>query len=65
VREKPPVPWWRWASWWCLLAPALVLFYGLFTPIWLGVRLARLFAEARSRRTPTREPAAPARIPRA
>jgi hypothetical protein len=49
VKEKPPVPLWRWAFWWCLLAPALVLFYVVFTPIWLGVRIARLLAQARSR----------------
>ena len=30
VKEKPPVPRWRWALWWALLAPALVLFYVLF-----------------------------------
>jgi hypothetical protein len=28
---------------------ALVLFYGVFTPIWLGVRIVRLIAQARSR----------------
>jgi hypothetical protein len=49
VTEKPPVPLWRWGLWLCLLAPALVLFYGVFTPIWLGVRIARLFAHVRSR----------------
>jgi hypothetical protein len=49
VKEKPPVPRRRWAVWWCLLAPALVLFYGVFTPIWLGVRIVRLLAHARSR----------------
>jgi hypothetical protein len=49
VREKPPVPLWRWALWSSLLAPALVLFYGVFTPIWLGVRIVRLLAQARSR----------------
>jgi hypothetical protein len=48
VKEKPPVPVWRWVVWWCLLAPALVLFYGVFTPIWLGVRLARLLAHVRA-----------------
>jgi len=50
VKAKPPVPLWRWAFWWCLLAPALVLFYVVFTPVWLGVRIARLLAEARSRK---------------
>jgi hypothetical protein len=49
VRPKPPVPVWRWALWWALLAPALVLFYVIFLPVWVGVRLARLFADAKSR----------------
>ena len=50
VKQKEPVPLWRWATWWALLAPALVLFYVLFLPIWLGIRLVRLFAQARSRK---------------
>jgi hypothetical protein len=49
---KPPVPLWRWVVWGCLLAPALFLFYVLFTPVWLGIRVARLLAEARSRKNP-------------
>ncbi|MFL6018074.1 MAG: hypothetical protein ACJ74I_04395 [Gaiellaceae bacterium] len=49
MNEKPPVPAWRWVFWGCLMAPALVLFYGVFTPIWLGVRIARLLAQMRSR----------------
>ena len=47
--EKPPVPLWRWVTWWMLLAPALVLFYVVFLPLWLGIRIARLLAHARSR----------------
>ena len=49
MREKPPVPPWRWALWWSLLAPALVLFYVVFLPVWLGIRIARLLAHVRSR----------------
>jgi hypothetical protein len=49
VKEKAPVPLWRWAYWWVLLAPALVLFYVLFLPLWLGIRIARLLAHARTR----------------
>ena len=48
---KPPVPLWRWATWWALLAPALLLFYVIFLPAWLGIRIVRLFAQARSRST--------------
>ena len=49
MTEKPPVRVWWWPFWGCLMAPALVLFYGVFTPIWLAVRIARLIAQARSR----------------
>jgi hypothetical protein len=49
VKEKPPVPLWRWALWWALLAPALVLFYVIFLPVWLAIRIARLAAQWRSR----------------
>jgi hypothetical protein len=49
VKEKPPVPLWRWAFWWTLLAPALVLFYVILLPVWLAIRIVRLFAQARSR----------------
>ena len=38
---KPPVPWWRWALWLAILAPALVVFYVLLTPVWIGIRLTR------------------------
>jgi hypothetical protein len=49
VKEKPPVPLWRWATWWALLAPALVLFYVVFLPLWLGIRIARLAVQLKSR----------------
>jgi hypothetical protein len=40
---KEPVPLWRWAIWWAILGVAVVVFYVLLTPIWLGLRgLARL-----------------------
>jgi hypothetical protein len=48
VREKPPISPWRWALWWALLAPALVLFYVIFLPMWLGIRIARLVAQLKS-----------------
>ena len=49
MKEKAPVPLWRWALWWSLLAPALLLFYVIFLPVWLGIRLARLFALFKAR----------------
>jgi hypothetical protein len=50
VKPKPPVPLWRWATWWATLGAALVVFYGLFTPIWFGLRVLAWVAEYRSRR---------------
>ena len=49
MREKPPVSRWRWALWFSLLAPALVLFYVIFLPAWLGIRIARLVADFKAR----------------
>ena len=50
MKPKPPVPWWRWAVWWIILGFALVLFYVLLTPIWLGLRGLAWLAEFRARR---------------
>jgi hypothetical protein len=50
MKPKPPVPLWRWALWWSILALALVLFYVLLTPLWLGIRGLAWLAEFRARR---------------
>jgi hypothetical protein len=50
VKPKPPVPWWRWAIWWATLGVALVVFYVLLTPIWMGLRALAWLAEFRARR---------------
>jgi hypothetical protein len=50
VKPKPPVPWWRWAIWWVVLGFALVVFYVLLTPIWIGLRALAWLAEFRARR---------------
>jgi hypothetical protein len=47
---KPPVPKWRWALWWTILAAAVFVFYVLLTPVWLGLRGLAWLAEWRSRR---------------
>ncbi len=47
--DKPPVPLWRWGLWWTILGAAVVVFYVLLTPIWLGLRAAAWAAEWRSR----------------
>ena len=50
MKPKPPVPWWRWAMWWSFMGVALVVFYVLLTPIWMGLRGLAWLAEFRARR---------------
>ena len=50
MKPKPPVPWWRWATWWAMLGVGLALFYVLLTPIWIGLRGLAWLAEFRARR---------------
>jgi hypothetical protein len=47
VTDKPQVPRWRWALWFAVLAPALVIFYVLLTPVWVGIRVTRWLAARR------------------
>ena len=49
LERKGPVPLWRWSLWWFLLGWAVVLFYVLLTPLWLGIRAAAWLADLRSR----------------
>ena len=50
MKPKPAVPWWRWATWWVGLGVALVAFYVVLTPLWLGLRGLAWIAELRARR---------------
>jgi hypothetical protein len=50
VNPKPPVPAWRWAIWWAFLFPAVLIFYVLAAPLWMGLRAAAWVAEWRARR---------------
>ena len=50
MRPKPPVPLWRWGFWWLCLGVAMIVFYVLLTPLWLGIRAAAWLADARARR---------------
>jgi hypothetical protein len=49
LSEKGRVPLRYWVVWWTLLSVAVVVFYVLLTPIWLGLRAAAWVAELRSR----------------
>jgi hypothetical protein len=50
MKPKPAVPAWRWASWFSLLGLAIVVFYVLLTPVWLGLRALAWLADRTSRR---------------
>jgi hypothetical protein len=56
VKPKPRVPAWRWAAWWLILAGAVVVFYVLLTPIWMGLRAVAWLADFRARRRPGYRP---------
>jgi hypothetical protein len=54
LSEKGWVPLRYWVVWWALLGAAVIVFYVLLTPIWLGLRAAAWVAELRSRARRTR-----------
>jgi hypothetical protein len=49
LEDKGWVPLRYWTLWFAALAVAVILFYVLLTPIWLGLRAAAWVAELRSR----------------
>jgi hypothetical protein len=52
MSEKGWVPLRYWVIWWSALGVAMVLFYVVLTPLWLGLRAAAWVAELRSRLQP-------------
>jgi hypothetical protein len=46
-RPKPKIPFYWWPFWMLLLAFALFVFYVVFTPAWIGIRLAAWLSERR------------------
>lgn len=52
VTPKPPIPLWRWVVWLLTLVVALILFYGVLTPVWMGTRAIAWLADFRARRRP-------------
>jgi hypothetical protein len=49
LADKGWVPLRYWALWWAILGAAVIVFYVLLTPIWLGLRAAAWIAELRAR----------------
>jgi hypothetical protein len=49
LADKGWAPLRYWTSWWILLGAAVVVFYVLLTPLWLGLRAAAWVAELRAR----------------
>lgn len=52
MTEKGWVPTRYWVMWFGALAVAMLVFYVVLTPIWLGLRAAAWVAELRSRLKP-------------
>jgi hypothetical protein len=50
LSDKGWVPLRYWALWFSGLAVAVLLFYVILTPFWIGLRVAAWVAEFRSRR---------------
>ena len=49
MKHKPPVPAWRWGLWFSIMGFALVVFYVLLTPVWLGLRALAWLADRKAR----------------
>ena len=56
MTPKGRVPLWRWILWCLILVAALVVFYVLLTPIWMGLRALAWLADFRARRRPDYRP---------
>lgn len=50
LADKGWAPLRYWAMWWWALGVAVVVFYVILTPIWIGLRAAAWVAEFRARR---------------
>jgi hypothetical protein len=47
LSEKGWVPLHYWVGWWIALSVAIVLFYVVLTPLWIGIRVAGWLAARR------------------
>jgi hypothetical protein len=48
MKAKRPVPLYYWPFWMAVLALGLFVFYVLFTPVWMGIRLISWLAKRRN-----------------
>jgi hypothetical protein len=48
VRARRPIPFYYWPFWMLVLAAGLFVFYVVFTPVWMGIRLISWLADRRS-----------------
>jgi hypothetical protein len=56
LANKDPISIWRWTLWWLILLAALLVFYVLLTPFWMGLRALAWLADFRARRRPGYRP---------
>jgi len=49
VPNRPPIPLYWWPFWMLMLLIGLIVFYGFFTPAWIGIRVLAMISE-RTRR---------------
>jgi hypothetical protein len=45
VKPKPRIPFYWWPFWMLLLVLALTFFYGVLTPVWMGLRAVAWVSE--------------------
>jgi hypothetical protein len=50
LAPKPPVRWYWWVLWIFLLGVGLLIFYVLFPPVWIAIRLMAWVSERSARR---------------
>jgi hypothetical protein len=44
-RGKTPIPAYYWALWMATLGAALIVFYAILTPVWMGIRVVAWISE--------------------
>jgi hypothetical protein len=49
VANRARIPRWWWVVWMIVLGGALIVFYGFFTPAWIGIRAVAWISDRSSR----------------